>query len=127
MNTITISLSPELYARLHTEAQRQGKAENLLAQEMLADQLQTIVLQEIPLYVQIMPHIRALAATMNMDDFMVPGDVSPDRAITLLRSWSAAEIVDNDEDTESWEDVMRSIDAHRTSYRKLFPHLEQSE
>lgn len=127
MTSLQIELPPELYARLQDEAQRQGKAEKLLAEELLADQLRSTTALEVPLYVHMMPHIRALVTTMNIDDFTVPGDGSPDEAIALLRLWSAAETEDDDEGTESWEDVLRSIDASRTSNRKLFPGLEQSE
>jgi hypothetical protein len=127
MTYLTIELPPDLYERLRTEAQRQGKAENLLAQEMLTGQLRSTAPREVPLYVHMLPQIRALVATMNIDDFIVPGNSSPEEAIALLRSWSEAEAEDDDEDTESWEDVMRSIDANRTSYRKFFPNLEQPE
>ncbi|WP_129675877.1 hypothetical protein [Candidatus Chloroploca sp. Khr17] len=127
MTSLTIELPPDLYERLRTEAQRQGKAENLLAQELLTGQLRATPSREVPLYVHMLPQIRALVATMNVDDLIVPGKGSPEEAIALLRSWSEAETEDDDEDTESWEDVMRSIDANRTSYRKLFPDLEQPE
>jgi len=72
-----------------------------------------------------MPQIRALLATMNADALTVPGKSPPSEAIALLRSWTDADAEDDDEGTETWEDVMRSIDANRTSYRKLFPELEQ--
>lgn len=127
MTSLQIELPPELYARLQYEAQRQGKAEKLLAEELLSDQLLSTTSLEAPLYVRMMPQIRALVAMMNVDDFMVPGDGSPEEAIALLRSWSEAETEDDDEGTESWEDVLRSIDANRTSDRKLFPNLEQPE
>jgi len=125
MTSLTIELSPDLYAQLQREAQRQGKDERLLAQELLAGQLHAAAPVEIPLYVQMMPQIRALLATMNADALTVPGKSPPSEAIALLRSWTDADAEDDDEGTETWEDVMRSIDANRTSYRKLFPELEQ--
>lgn len=76
MTSLQIELPPELYARLQDEAQRQGKAEKLLAEELLADQLRSTTALEVPLYVHMMPHIRALVTTMNIDDFTVPGDGS---------------------------------------------------
>jgi hypothetical protein len=125
MTSLQIELSPDVYARLQYEAQRQGKAEKLLAQELLAGQLLSTTASDMPLYVRLMPQIRALVATMNVDDFTVPGDGSPEGTIALLRSWSEGETEDDDEGTESWEDVLRSIDANRSSDRKLFPNLEQ--
>ncbi len=125
MTSLQIDLSPELYARLQYEAQRQGKAEKLLAQELLAGQLLSTTSPDMPLYVRMMPQIRALVATMNVDEFTVPGNGSHEDAIALLRSWSEVETEDDDEGTESWEDVLRSIDANRSSDRKLFPNLEQ--
>lgn len=125
MTSLQIELSPDVYARLQYEAQRQGKAEKLLAQELLAGQLLSTTSPDMPLYVRMMPQIRALVATMNVDEFTVPGDGSPEDAIALLRSWSEVETEDDDEGTESWEDVLRSIDANRSSDRKLFPNLEQ--
>ncbi len=99
----------------------------MLAQEMLTDQLRSAAHGEVPLYVHMLPQIRALAATMNLADFIVPGTATPEEAIALLRSWSEEGADEDDEGTESWEDVLRSIDANRTSYRKLFPDLEQPE
>ncbi|GEM_PF-1554059 len=127
MTSLTIELSPDMYARLRAEAQRQGKAEQMLAQELLAGQLLSVNQVEVPLYVQMLPQIRALVATMNPDDLIVPGKALPEEAIALLRSWTAADSEGDDADAESWEAVLRSIDANRTSYRKLFPHLEQPE
>ena len=114
MTSLQIDLSPELYARLQYEAQRQGKAEKLLAQELLAGQLLSTTSPDMPLYVRMMPQIRALVATMNVDEFTVPGNGSHEDAIALLRSWSEVETEDDDEGTESWEDVLRSIDANHT-------------
>ena len=125
MTSLQIELSPDVYARLQYEAQRQGKAEKLLAQELLAGQLLSTTSPDMPLYVRMMPQIRALVATMNVDEFTVPGNGSHEDAIALLRSWSEVETEDDDEGTESWEDVLRSIDANRSSDRKLFPNLEQ--
>lgn len=122
MTTLTIELPPEVYRRLHAEAQRQGKAEQLLVEEILAGQLLSETDTEVPLYISMLPQIRAIAAKVNIDDLVSPGNASPEETIALLRSWSEEE-ADEDEDAESWEDVLRSIDANRTSYRKLFPDL----
>jgi hypothetical protein len=119
MTTLTIDLAPELYERLRVEAQRQGKAAQLLAEELLAGQLRPTEPDEVPLYVQMQPQIHALVATMNPADLIVPGNATPEATIALLRSWTAADSADDDADAESWEDVMRSIDANRSSDRKL--------
>jgi hypothetical protein len=124
MTTLTIELTPEVYSRLHAEAQRQGKAEQLLVEEILADQLFSEADTEVPLYIAMSEQIRAIASRVNIDDLDFPGDASPEEAIALIRSWSEEE-TEEDEDAESWEDVLRSIDANRTSYRKLFPELEE--
>ena len=127
MTSLQIELPPDVYARLQDEAQRQGKAAHELAQEMLIFQLTSALPEpEQPLYLALAPKVQALVATMNIDNFIVPGDGSPEDAIALLRSWSEAE-TDDDEDMESWEDVLRSIDANRSSDRKLFPNLGPSE
>ncbi len=114
MPILQIELSPELYARLQDEAQRQGKAAHELAQEMLTFQLTSLPELEQPLYLALAPEVQALLATMNIDTFIVPGDGSPEDTIALLRSWSEVETEDDDEGTESWEDVLRSIDANHT-------------
>ncbi|NJN66582.1 MAG: hypothetical protein HC884_07630 [Chloroflexaceae bacterium] len=106
------------------EAQRQGKVEQLLVEEILAGQLRSEADPEVPLYLALSQQIRAISARVRIDDLVFPGDASPEETIALLRSWSEEE-TEEDEDAESWEDVLRSIDAHRTSYRKLFPDLEE--
>ena len=127
MTSLTIELTPDIYARLRAEAQRQGKAELLLAQELLTGQLLSAAPVEAPLYVHMLPQIRALAATLDPAAFMVPGTATPQEAIALLQAWSEEDAADADEDAAAWEDVLRAMDANRMSYRKLFPHLEQPE
>ncbi len=127
MTSLTIELAPEVYERLRAEARRQGKTERQLALELLTGQLLAAAEAEAPLYARMMPHIRALAATMDPAAFVVPGAATPQEAAALLRSWSEEDAATDEEGAESWEDVLRSIDANRTSYRKLFPHLEQPE
>jgi hypothetical protein len=129
MTRLTIELTPDIYVRLQAEAQRQGRAEQDVAQELLTRQLATAQ-SEMPLYVSMLPRIRALVAGMNPGDFSVPGTATPEEAIALLRSWSEHDATTADDDEAgvgTWEDVMRAIDANRTSYRKLFPDLEQPE
>jgi hypothetical protein len=126
MTSVTIDLPPEIYERLRAEAERLGKAEPMLAQEILMGQLLAAAPIEVPLYLSMLPQIRALVATMNPEDFNVSGNATPDETIAVLRSWTEAEREDeDDEGGESWEDVLRSIDANRTSYRKHFPDLEE--
>jgi hypothetical protein len=127
MTSLTIELTPDIYERLRAEAQRQGKAEHEVAEEMLTGQLLAESQDEVPLYIQMMPYIRTLVAGMNLDDFVVPPRGTPEDAIRLLQSWSDEDADEEDEEGEgTWEDVLRAIDANRTSYRKLFPDLEQS-
>jgi hypothetical protein len=45
-------------------------------------------------------------------------------AIALLDSWLSTN--EEDDGTESWDDMLRALDAHRESYRTLFPHLHTS-
>jgi hypothetical protein len=45
-------------------------------------------------------------------------------AIDLLDEWLADSTeYDDMEGGESWDDMLRDLDAHRSSTRKLFPHL----
>lgn len=128
MTSVTIDLPPAIYERLRAEAERLGFTEPLLAQEILTGQLLSAAPIEVPLYVSMLPQIRALVATTNPDDFIVPGNATPDEIIALLQSWDEQDAAEQDEAEEGegmWEDVLRSIDANRTSYRKLFPDLEK--
>jgi hypothetical protein len=127
MTNLTIELAPELYERLQHEAQRQGKAEQTLAQEILAGQLRESTPTEMPLYVHMLPQIRALVAGKALEDFVVAGEATPQEAIALLHSWAEEDTQEDDEGDESWEDVLRAIDVSRFSYRKLFPDLERPQ
>ncbi len=126
MASLTIELTTEAFERLRAEAQRQGKAEAALAQELLTGQLLSAGQEDVPLYLRLKSRIHELVASINPDAFIIPGKASREEAIALLRSWTEEDAAE-DEGDMPWEDVLRSIDAHRTSYRKLFPYLEQSE
>lgn len=96
MTSLTIELPPDIYRSLSTEAQRQGKPAQLLA-----------------------------TATTPSDH--APDPAAPATAIALLQSWTTATKGEEDaEDAGNWEDILRAIDANRSSSRKLFPHLEQA-
>lgn len=127
MTNVTIELSPELYERLQREAQRQGKAEQTLAQEIVTGQLLAATHVDIPLYVQMLPRIRALVADKPPEQFVVAGTATPQEVSALLQSWETEALDATDAQDESWEDVLRAIDAHRFSSRKLFPELEPEE
>ncbi|MEI7645111.1 MAG: hypothetical protein WCJ55_12620 [Chloroflexales bacterium] len=126
MPILQIDLPPELYARLQDEAQRQGKAAHELAQELLTFQLVPALPEpEQPLYLALAPQIQALVATMKESDMDVPPHGTREDAIRLLQAWNAEDAARADEEEEgdgTWEDVLRSIDANRSSDRKLsFP------
>ncbi|MFP4440663.1 MAG: hypothetical protein ACLFVO_25795 [Chloroflexaceae bacterium] len=129
MTTLTIELTPELYAQLQHEAQRQGKAETEIAQEWLAERLTPPMQATEPLtYPELAPDVRALLATMTDADMIVPPQGTPEDTIRLFQSWNEADMADSeDEGEETWEDILRAIDANRTSYRKLFPDLDRQK
>ncbi len=130
MTSLTIELTPEVYRRLHVEAQRQGKAEHEVAQAFLVERL-TGASPEAPappLDLALAPEVQALLATMTDTDMIVPPRGTPADAIRLLQSWDeedAAAAEAEEEGEETWEEVLRAIDTHRFSSRKLFPHLEE--
>lgn len=127
MTSLTIELPPDIYRSLSTEAQRQGKPAQLLAQELLVGQLQGAVPAEVPLAIQLLPEIRALLATATTPSDHAPDPAAPATAIALLQSWTTATKGEEDaEDAGNWEDILRAIDANRSSSRKLFPDLEQA-
>ena len=127
MTNLTIELAPDLYERLQHEAQRQGKAEQTLAQELLAERLTTPTREPERLtYPELAPEVRILLATMTDADMIVPPQGTPEDAIRLLQSWNEEDLASSEEEGEgTWEDVLRAIDANRTSYRKLFPDLDK--
>ena len=126
MTTLTIELTPEMYARLQHAAQRQGKAEAEIAREWLAERLTAPMQDTAPLtYPELAPDVRALLATMTDADMIVPPQGTPEDTIRLFQSWNEEDMADNEEGEEPWEDVLRAIDANRTSYRKLFPDLDR--
>ena len=125
MTQLVIDLAPEQYAQLQREARRQGKTEQLLATELLVGQLRGASLDMVPLYIQMMPSIQALAGTMQPTAFSVPGVVGSAAPTALMQTADDEDIADDQDDVAAWEDMLRAIDANRPSYRKLFPHLEQ--
>src|SRR2546430_1792465 len=126
MTTLTLELPPHLYERLRQEATRQGKPEQEVVQALLAERLTpTVDTDDVPLAVQMTEQIRALIGDKTIDDFVVHPRGTPEDAIALLRAWNEEDAVDPDDEGESWEDVLRSLDANRGSYRKLFPELER--
>ena len=58
-------------------------------------------------------------------DFVVPPDGTPEDAIALVRSWAEEDADATEEEGESWEDVLRSLDINRFSSRRLFPELDK--
>jgi hypothetical protein len=124
MTNLTIELPPLLYERLRQEAERQGKPAQTVAQELLSERLSLDgdASAAPPLAMQMADEIRALIAGKPTTDFEHPPQGAAADAIALVRLWAEEE--QDDEGDESWEDVLRSIDAHRTSNRKLFHDLE---
>jgi hypothetical protein len=127
MTSLTIDLTPELYGRLEREAQRQGKAAQTIAAELLTERLTAVAADE-PLALVLAPEVQALLATMSDADLIVPPQGTPEDAIRLLQSWNEEDMAGEEEEGEgTWEDVLRAIDANRTSYRKLFPDLDKQQ
>ena len=124
MTTLTLDLPPDVYERLRQEAARQGKPEPAVAQALLTERLRSPgqADSEPPLAAQMAATIQALLAGKTLEDFDQPPQGTPEEAIALLRSW--AETDADDEGDETWEEVLRAIDTHRSSDRKLFPDLE---
>lgn len=127
MTSLTIELTAELYERLQHEAQRQGKAEQEVAQELLAERLAPPAhAYEQLKYPELAPEVRSLLATMTDADMIVPPQGTPEDAIRRLQAWTEEDLASNAEEGEgTWEDVLRAIDAHRSSYRKLFSDLDK--
>jgi hypothetical protein len=128
MTSLTITLTPEVYAQLQREAERHGKAEQEIAQELLAQQLADSADQVVTTtYPELAPDVRSMLATMTDADMIVAPQQTPDRVGQLFAQWNAEDAEGNDEDgEESWDAVLRAIDTHRASPRKLFPQLHES-
>ena len=124
MTTLTLDLPPDVYERLRQEAVRQGKPERAVAQALLTERLRAPgdADSQPPLAVQMAATIQALLVGKTLEDFDQPPQGTPEEAIALLRSWAKSDA--DDEGGESWEEVLRAIDSHRSSDRKLFPDLE---
>ena len=58
---------------------------------------------------------------------MVPPSGTAEDARVLLRSWNESAADDLDEGEETWDDVLRSLDANRFSARLLFPELARQQ
>jgi len=71
------------------------------------------------------PEVRRMLAGKTPGDFVVPPDGTPEDAIALVRSWAEEDADATEEEGESWEDVLRSLDANRFSSRRLFPELDK--
>lgn len=122
MTSLTIELPSDIYTVLRAEARRQGKPEQMLAQELLTAHLST---DSRPISLALAPEVQALLATMSDADLLVPPQGTPADAIQLLQSWTAEDSTSMAEEGEgTWEDVLRAIDANRTSDRPLFAHLD---
>ena len=127
MTSLTIDLTPELYAQLQREAQRQGRAAPELARSVLTAHLAHATPAQ-PAYPELTSEVRRRLAAMRDTDMIVPPQGTPADASRLLASWDAIDAAAADEAEEgegTWEDVLRAIDANRFSTRKLFPDLEQ--
>jgi len=124
MTTLNLDLPPDVYERLRQEAARQGKPEPAVAQALLTERLRAPddADSQPPLALQMAATIQALLAGKTLEDVDQPPQGTPEEAIALLRSWAESDT--DDEDGESWEEVLRAIDSHRSSDRKLFPDLE---
>jgi hypothetical protein len=124
MTNLTIELPPPLYERLRQEAERQGKPAQEIAETWLAERLQEST-SATPLYLDLAPEVRELLAQMSPGELLVPPQGTPEDAIRLLQSWNEEDAAGEEEEGESWDDVLRSLDANRGSYRRLFPELDQ--
>jgi hypothetical protein len=71
----------------------------------------------------IAPDVQQMLAGHTADEFLVPPSGTVEDARALLRSWNEGAADDLDEGEESWDDMLRSLDAHRFSTRLLFPEL----
>jgi len=75
----------------------------------------------IPTYPALAPDVQQMLVGMTIDDMVVAPSGTPEDARALPKSWAD----EDEEDTESWDDVLRSLDANRFSTRQLFPDLGQ--
>jgi hypothetical protein len=76
-------------------------------------------------YPALAPEVRQLLAGMSIDDMVVAPQGTMEEALALLEP-VADEGEDGDEENgESWDDVLRSLDAHRFSTRQLFPDIQK--
>ena len=76
-------------------------------------------------YPALAPKVRQVLAGMTIDDMVVPPSGTPEDALALLQSWADEAGVGTEGDSESWDDMLRSLDANRFSTRELFPDLHQ--
>lgn len=126
MTMLTLELPQELYERLRQEAQRLGRPAHEIATAWLAERLQEPTSVAPPAYPELAPDVREMLARMSPDELMVPPRGMPEDVIRLLQSWNEEDAAAGDqEEDESWDDVLRSLDANRDSYRRLFPELDK--
>ncbi|WP_129671785.1 hypothetical protein [Candidatus Chloroploca sp. Khr17] len=69
------------------------------------------------------PEVQQLLVGKTANDFDVPPNGTPEDARALVRSWAEEDPDATEEEGESWEDVLRSLDANRCSARRLFPEM----
>ncbi|PDW02049.1 hypothetical protein [Candidatus Viridilinea mediisalina] len=134
MTSLQIELPSDLYARLQSEAQRQGKAERKVVEEWLVAHLTRSTTEPVvstSISIHLAPEVADLLKNMTDADMIVPPKGTPEDAIRLLEAWNeedTARADDEDDDGDgTWDDVLRAIDANRHSSRKLFPELEQPQ
>lgn len=113
MTSLTIDLPSDIYTVLRAEAQRQGKPEQQIVQDLLVVHLPPPPHTDtVPAYLALAPEVQALLATMTDTDLLVPPQGTPADAIQLLQSWTAEDKTGLAEEGEgTWEDVLRAIDA----------------
>ena len=78
-----------------------------------------------PTYPALAPKVRQMLPGMTIDDMVVPPSGTPEDALALLQSWADEAGAHTEGDSESWDDMLRSLDANRFSTRELFPDLHQ--
>jgi hypothetical protein len=110
--TLVRQLSPEDQRRLVAEVAQPLAVTNEDAPEITAETLITT------------PEIRAMVAKMRPEELIRPPQGTIEDAVAMLRSWNEEDAEGDDDEGESWDEVLRSIDANRSSYRRLFPDLD---
>ncbi len=115
-----MAISPNFDAVLAL-VQQLAPADKLRLAATLTTEMQSQV-DVIPTYPALAPDVQQMLVGMTIDDMVVAPSGTAEDARALLKSWADE---DDEEDTESWDDVLRSLDANRFSTRQLFPDLGQ--